>query len=143
MSIIYTNTKAKKVKKSPGWRHTQEEYAAWLKRVQTETLSGRAAKAVKASESRDLNNYLAVPRRQVRKIDSLIGTGKAICGKSVSIPEVMYKGDEEKIQREKLAREETDSKKLRTAPVYNKGGNVYMTDDMIDDMKSGSLRRRS
>lgn len=44
--------------------------------------------------------------------------------------------------RERAAQLEREAKKKRTAPVYNKGGYQYLTDDMIEDMKAGTLRRR-
>ena len=44
--------------------------------------------------------------------------------------------------REQKALLEIEAKKKRTAPVYNKGGYQYLTDDMIDDMRNGTLRRR-
>lgn len=44
--------------------------------------------------------------------------------------------------REAAARAEAEARKLRTAPVYNKGGNQYWTDGMLADLKSGAHRRR-
>lgn len=44
--------------------------------------------------------------------------------------------------REAAAKVEAEAKKLRTAPVYNKGGNQYWTEGMLADLKSGAHRRR-
>ena len=46
-------------------------------------------------------------------------------------------------ERERRAQLETEQKKLRTAPTYNKGGYMYFSDCMLEDMKTGKLRRRS
>lgn len=49
---------------------------------------------------------------------------------------------EEWNRREEAARREAEVKKQRAAPVYNKGGNQYWTDDMLADLKTGAHRRR-
>lgn len=45
-------------------------------------------------------------------------------------------------KREEAAAQAIREKMARTGPVYNKGGAQYFTEEMIADLKSGSLRRR-
>lgn len=49
---------------------------------------------------------------------------------------------EEYLRREKAAQEEIEAKKSRTGPMYNKGGDQYWTEEMLNDLKSGGHRRR-
>lgn len=44
--------------------------------------------------------------------------------------------------REQAAQKIIEERKFRVAPVYNKGGYQFYTDDMIDSMLSGRHRRR-
>lgn len=55
-------------------------------------------------------------------------------------PDLVY--SEEMLAREMAAREHTKTLKARVAPAYNKGGNVYLTEDEMAAMKRGELRRR-
>lgn len=58
--------------------------------------------------------------------------------KPVHRPEIMYKDDPEMLKRELKARE----RKFATAPAYNKGGAVLVTDEMMKDIAAGKTRRR-
>jgi len=49
---------------------------------------------------------------------------------------------EEYRKREAIARAETEEKKNRTAPAYNKGGAVYWTEEAAKEFSTGAHRRR-
>lgn len=46
-------------------------------------------------------------------------------------------------RREEAAQAETREKMARTGPVYNKGGSVYLTDELLKDVQAGNTRRRN
>lgn len=46
-------------------------------------------------------------------------------------------------RREEAAAEELRQKQARTGAVYNKGGYVYLSDDLLKDVQAGNTRRRS
>jgi len=57
----------------------------------------------------------------------------------------VFESEEEQVKweaREAAAKAEIELKKRRTAPVYNKGGNQYWSEGMLEDLKTGAHRRR-
>jgi hypothetical protein len=138
MAIIYTRQKSAKAKKKPGWQQAEAEYNAWLSKVNSQRLFDKPTNAIvklpKVPTARQVQQQI-VQRPNV--------AGPVSCGKPINDPRIMYRDDPEMLERELLARQQIEEKKMRTAPVYNKGGAVFLSDDMIKDMMSGSLRRRS
>jgi hypothetical protein len=45
-------------------------------------------------------------------------------------------------KREEAAAQAIREKMARTGPVYNKGGAVYLSDDLLKDVQAGNTRRR-
>lgn len=122
--------RSKNQKRKPGWKQEAEQYQAWLKQVGSMTSGIRVSSKPKVKTE---------PKPQaiqtsVLKAKYVIGTG----AKAVSRPELQYKDDPEMLERELKARE----RKFTTAPVYNKGGAVLITDEMMKDIMTGSTRRR-
>lgn len=46
-------------------------------------------------------------------------------------------------KREEAAAQAIREKMARTGPVYNKGGAVFLSDDLLKDVQAGNTRRRS
>lgn len=129
--------KSKPAKKKPGWQQKEAEYQAWLKSVQT--MSSGITKPKKAATKRVevvvSGPVIAVERLQKgHSLQTFGGAGT----KPVNRPEIMYKDDPEMLARELKARE----RKFATAPAYNKGGDVLITDEMMKDITAGKTRRR-
>ena len=70
----------------------------------------------------------------VRRAKYVVGAGT----KPVPRPDILYRDDPEMLARELKARE----RKFATAPAYNKGGSVLITDEMMKDITAGKTRRR-
>ena len=127
--IIHSNNKpSKKANKKPGWKQEAAEYAAWLDKHKS------SAKIAKKKLSK--LNLPSLPEKQGRSMLHETPVDKTI---KIINPELLYKDDPEMLARELKARE----RKFNTAPVYNKGGDVYITDEMMKDVMSGANRRRS
>jgi len=129
--------KSKPAKKKPGWQKQEAEYQAWLKSVQSMSsgISKPKKEATKRIEVVVSGPVIAADRLQ--KGHSLNTFGGAAT-KPVHRPEIMYKDDPEMLKRELKARE----RKFATAPAYNKGGAVLVTDEMMKDIAAGKTRRR-
>lgn len=123
------------------WRELKAAEEALLLKHAPPLEKGAISKGVSVSNSAKhrLVANVAYDQRNTRDIPSLPDTrlGALRVGKQ----EQRYVGD--LAEREAKAQEEIEVKKRRTAPVYNKGGAMYLTDDMVEDMKSGGLRRRN
>ena len=122
----------RKQKRKPGWQQAEKEYQEWLHRVSTMT-SGIQCK----TKPRTTQVSPVALKTLAHKIPSLQTPGGAAT-KPVHRPEIMYKDQPDLLERELKARE----RKFTTAPVYNKGGDVLITDDMMKDIMSGKTRRR-
>lgn len=85
-------------------------------------------------------------QRQARLLEQLSRPMPGNSGPSIEpAPEVkplVLLEPEEIERREAEAQKQIDEKKLRTAPVYNKGGNVYWTEEMAKEYSGGGHRRR-
>ena len=129
--------KSKPAKKKPGRQKQEAEYQAWLKSVQSMSsgISKPKKEATKRIEVVVSGPVIAADRLQ--KGHSLNTFGGAAT-KPVHRPEIMYKDDPEMLKRELKARE----RKFATAPAYNKGGAVLVTDEMMKDIAAGKTRRR-
>lgn len=138
MSIIKIyQGKSKPAKKKPGWQQKEAEYQAWLKSVQSMTSGISKPKKEIAKRIEVVVSGPVIAKERLQKGNSLItpgGTGT----KPVHRPEIVYKDDPEMLKRELKARE----RKFATAPAYNKGGAVLVTDEMMKDIAAGKTRRR-
>lgn len=140
--MIYTGGKCKNPKKKPGWREAAEQEQEWLKSINNMTLfsapgrkyKGKVQVGVKISPVKD--GTLPLPTPKVGK--SLGEFTHFSGGKAVVRPEIQYKDNPELLARELKARE----RKFATAPAYNKGGDVLVTDEMMKDITAGKTRRR-
>ena len=72
------------------------------------------------------------------KVGTSLGEFGGAGTKKVPRPEIQYKEDPELLARELKARE----RKFTTAPAYNKGNAVLITDEMLKDITAGKTRRR-
>lgn len=137
MGIIKIYGKSKPAKKKPGWQQQEAEYQAWLKSVQS--MSSGISKPKKATTKRVevVVNGPVIAKDRLQKLPSLKTSGGAGT-KPVSRPEIQYKDNPEMLERELRARE----RKFATAPAYNKGGAVLITDEMMKDITAGKTRRR-
>ena len=130
MAIIYAGTKPlKKPKRKPGWQEEQRQYQEWLAKHKPTCLT---AKPLKQKPT-----IVIDPARLVRPPS--LGPGVGSAGKKYLDPRVQYKDEPELAERELKARE----RKFTTAPLYNKGGDMLVTDEMLKDIMSGATRRRN
>jgi hypothetical protein len=128
--ILYTGTKpVKKVNRKPGWRETQRQYQEWLAKHRPTALTARPLKQV--------STIVVDPARLVRPPS--LGTGVGTAGRAYVDPRVQYKDDPELAERELAARQ----RKFTVAPLYNKGGDMLVTDETLKDIMSGATRRRN
>lgn len=128
-------TKSKPANKKPGWKKTEAEYKAWLHKMNTSTLFATKLKPLKAAKKvpavpQVISSDLCKPT----SLNSFGGSGT----KPVARPDILYKHEPELLQRELKARE----RKFTSAPVYNKGGAMFITDEMMLDITAGTTRRR-
>lgn len=133
MALIYTPNKGKKpAKKKPGWQKEEAEYKAWqAKHAPNPKLQKELQKADKKLS---LSGFGASPRPTTTPPSRTTPAVKS----EVLDPRVKYKENPEMLERELAARE----RKFTTAPIYNKGGDVLVTDEMMKDITSGKTRRR-
>jgi hypothetical protein len=119
--LVYTQTKPIiKVKNKPGHKARQEEYQAWLKRL---GLNPNTKK--KTKEPFKVLTKQNVPYRREdgqENIPSITST-KPLPELTARKPQY----NDEMLERELVAQEETEYKKTCTAPAYNKGPYVYVT----------------
>jgi 4-hydroxy-L-threonine phosphate dehydrogenase PdxA len=134
MSLIYTAVKSKKKQnKKPGWKKEAEEYAAWIaKHAPNPKLQKELQKADKK-----LSTVSLTKQPRITKEAKSVQTAPII-ERKIHDPRVMYKDDPEMLERELKARE----RKFTAAPIYNKGGDVLVTDEMMKDIMAGVTRRR-
>lgn len=126
--MIYAAQKSKvKAKKKPGWKTEQEEHEAWLSKWQKPE--------DKKTEVQPLQYSLSGGTRPTRIVQSKT---TPLVQEKVLAPQVKYKENPEMLERELKARE----RKFTTAPIYNKGGDVLVTDEMMKDITAGTTRRR-
>jgi len=136
MIKIYSS-KSKPAKKKPGWQKQEAEYQAWLKSVQSMGSGIRTSGLAPKKRIEVVVSAPVVDETRGYRGSSLQTPGGAAT-KPVHRPEIMYKDDPEMLERELRARE----RRFTTAPAYNKGGNVLITDEMMKDITAGKTRRR-
>lgn len=141
--MIYAGgSSKKKANRKPGWEKAAAEEAAWLARINSMTLGAKSygGKAKTPAKSVVVNtDSPTVTRTQRNSQFNITSKGSFSVEKSTKISaEVMYKDQPEMLEREMKARE----RKFATAPAYNKGGDVFITDEMMHDIRNGLTRRR-
>lgn len=140
--LIYTGGKCKNPKKKPGWQAAAAQEAEWLKGLQSVKLFGSKRKfggkvKVGVKVSPVVDGRLPIERPAIgQSLGGFVSGGAGT--KPVHRPEITYKDDPELLKRELKARE----RKFATAPAYNKGGDVLVTDEMMKDITAGKTRRR-
>lgn len=129
MGMIRIYQKPGKTNRKPGWQQKEAEYREWLAKVRTMPSGIRTPKL-------DVTKPKPViePVREIRKANYVIGSGT----KPVPRPDILYRDNPEMLERELRARQ----RKFATAPAYNKGGDVLITDEMMKDITAGKTRRR-
>lgn len=141
--MIYAGGSSKtKAKKKPGWEKAAAEEAAWLAKINSMSLGAKSygGKAKKPAKSIVVNTDVPTVVRTDRNAQFNISSKGAYSieeSKKVSA-EVLYKDNPEMLEREREARE----RRFATAPAYNKGGDVLVTDEMMRDISAGLTRRR-
>lgn len=138
--MIYVRGKCKNPKRKPGWKEAAAQEAEWLKKINdltafsTTKYKGRVSTS--ATRSPVVDGTLVGADRP--KVGKSLGEQGGAGTKKVPRPEIMYKDDPELLERELKARE----RKFATAPAYNKGGSILVTDEMMKDITAGTTRRR-
>jgi hypothetical protein len=137
MGIIKIYEKAGKTKRKPGWQKVEAEYKAWLKSVSTMSSGIAKPKTIVATK----------PQRSPTKLltDTTDGLHPRLSAKylrdagtkTVLRPEHTYADDPEMLARELAARE----RKFNVAPAYNKGGDVFVTEESLQALLSSNKRR--
>lgn len=142
MGIIRIYGKGKPAKKKAGWEKEQAEHEAWLKKINSMSLfdNKKPTKATAKKINPVVNTTVPTITEDRKKAFALPSKQTTIIGGGVKYvsPEVQYKDDPEMLARELEARK----RKFATAPAYNKGGDVLMTDEMMKDVTAGLTRRR-
>jgi len=134
MSILYAGTKPiKRPKRKPGWQDAERQHADWLAKW---SKPGDGKRPV--AKPLRLQKPIIDPSRLTRHIPSL-HTSPIKSEPVTHDPRVLYKENPELAERELKARQ----RRFITAPVYNKGGDVLITDEMLKDIMSGATRRRN
>lgn len=130
--------KSKPAKKKPGWQKAEAEYAAWEAKLASQTLFGSSKPKMKPA----IKKIDPVVRGPVLDKDRLVkgkSLGTIVTGgtKQVVRPEILYKDNPEMLERELAAR----SRKFNVAPAYNKGGDVFVTEEELANQLRGNKRR--
>lgn len=136
--LIYTNSKCKNPKRKPGWREAAAQEAEWLQQVQRlkvfDTTKYKGRVSTPTTRSPVVDGRLPAERPKLgESLPEFGGAGT----KKVPRPEIMYKDDPEMLARELKARE----RKFNTAPAYNKGGYVMVTEDELTKFLKSNKRR--
>jgi hypothetical protein len=129
MGLIRIYEKSPKAKRKPGWQKQAQEYAEWQSKIASMSsgiqLSKKPAK---------------VASKPVTPVTPNILPGKYVVGsgtKAVPRPELQYRNNPEMLERELAAR----SIKHNAAPMYNKGGDGYVSEEMLQELLSTNKRR--
>lgn len=138
MSMIYTGTKSvKKQNKKVGWKQKEEQYKEWLSKH-----SPNAAEVSKLKYAKKRVEELERKKQDSKKVEQREVVRPAYIPDMKEVihdPRVLYKDQPEMLERELKARE----RKFMTAPVYNKGPDVLISNEMLKDIISGATRRRN
>lgn len=122
--------KSKPANKKPGWQKAAQEYAEWEAKLaaMSSGISGvRTKKTIGVLKKDAPRTANILPAKYV------IGSGT----KAVPRPELQYHDNPEMLERELKAREV----KHNAAPMYNKGGDGYVSQEMLQELLSTNKRR--
>ena len=147
MGIIFTKQKCIKPKRKPGWQAIEAQNEAWLKSVNSVKLFASSkyrpselSKRIVAKTpfSPVITGPIVSPDRLIKgaSLGSIVNGGTKQVRED---PHVVYRNDPAMLARELKARE----RKFCTAPAYNKGNDILMTEEMMKDVLSGATRRRN
>lgn len=124
-----------KAKKKPGWQKAEAEYNAWLATVQGMSSGIKAKKVVKAQTVSPIVSSPVIRADATKSIKSLSTGGSAT--NRVNTPERLYAGDDELIERERIAR----LRKFNAAPAYNKGAAQFVSEEELTNTLRTNKRR--
>lgn len=124
-----------KAKKKPGWQKAEAEYNAWLASAQGMSSGIKAKKVVKAQAVSPIVSSPVVRSDASKSIKSLNTGGSATT--RVNTPERLYAGDDELIERERIAR----LRKFNAAPAYNKGAAQFVSEEELTNTLRTNKRR--
>lgn len=136
MGLIKIYERKGKTKRKPGWQQQEKEYAEWLAKVNSMTLGVTKPKKKTTKRIDPVVKGPVIDNDRIPNLPHSDSFGNGT--KDVPRPEILYKDDPEMLARELKARE----RKFSTAPAYNKGGDVLITDEMMKDITAGRTRRR-
>jgi hypothetical protein len=142
--MIYAGSKCKNPKKKPGWRDAAAQEAEWLKSINSMKLFSSPGKKYQGAKvvpgkkvTPVVEGTLPTKQRLETKLGESLNSFGGVAGKKVIRPEILYKEDPELAERERIARE----RKFNTAPAYNKGGDVFVTEEELANQLRGNKRR--
>lgn len=124
-----------KAEKKPGWQKAEAEYNAWLATVQGMSSGIKAKKVVKAQTVSPIVSSPVIRADATKSIKSLSTGGSAT--NRVNTPERLYAGDDELIERERIAR----LRKFNAAPAYNKGAAQFVSEEELTNTLRTNKRR--
>lgn len=142
MSIIKIYEKAGKTKRKPGWQKAEAEHQKWLDSMKSMTSGmkspkpGFTAKTLRTFKPSGVYRTLtdtSAGISQPPKAQFVRDTGT----KKVLRPEITYADNPEMLDRELKARE----RKFNVAPAYNKGNDVFVTEESLQALLSSNKRR--
>ncbi len=135
--MIYTGGKMKNQPKKPGWEAAKKQEEEWLKSLGS--MKAFSTNKWKGKKTPISSPVVGTVKRQV--VDGVVvqsvPMGEGGGTKKVLRPEIMYKENPELLARELAARE----RKFNTAPAYNKGGDVFVTEESLAEQLKGNKRR--
>lgn len=131
MIKIYAS-KSKPAKKKPGWQKAEQEYKEWQSKIAGMS-SGIKGLRQQSTIGKAPPKELAAGKADILQAKYVVGSGT----KKVSRPEIEYKGNPELIERERIARE----RKFNSAPMYNKGGAAFVSEEELQNVLSSNKRR--
>ena len=135
--------KSKPAKRKPGWQKAAQEYAEWQASVaaMTSGIKPKTIVAIKPDRSppRMLTGtseglHPSLGGTYLRRVSKYTQGGGT---KPVPRPEIQYADDPEMLARELAARE----RKFNVAPAYNKGGDVFVSEEELQALLSSNKRR--
>ena len=133
MGFIRIHEKAGKTKRKPGWKQAEAEYAEWQSKIASMTSGIQTTWKGKALAERKAAK--PTPPEVLAPLKAKFVTGGGT--KEVHRPEILYRDDPELLARELAARQ----RKFNTAPAYNKGPNIYVSEEEITAQLVGGRRR--
>lgn len=142
--MIYVSQKCKNPKKKPGWQEAQKQEQEWLAGLNSMRLFSqpgrkyKGASVVVGKKVEVVKDGNLAPRAELEKGSILPAKYTTMSGtKSVSRPEIEYRDNPELVEREKAAR----ARKFNTAPAYNKGPDIFVTEEELANQLRGNKRR--